>query len=175
MTNQERLRNRISGLTKELEQQVKETAIIVALLGSSGLGLQQRRLLAHALSTMGIVAIVPEDDFPKELAPSLIEKSMFSKGDVELIFVNVDSWGSLTEFAQFHAHKKIAPKLRVLINHLFHPLYGTCAGYLTDLYLTHEAVFGHTYAVDDNSGSFPSSKTIVTKLAERYKEWKSLS
>jgi len=55
---------------------------------------------------------VPEDDF-SDVPPSLAERSTLKESDVELVFVNVESWGSATEFGQFHTDEKIAPKLRV--------------------------------------------------------------
>ncbi|MEM3693692.1 MAG: hypothetical protein QXI39_06705 [Candidatus Bathyarchaeia archaeon] len=92
--------------------------------------------------------------------------------EVELAFINVESWGSVAEFVQYHRNPKVAPKLRVLVKKDFHPLYGKSSSYLTDLYLTHLCVYGHVYAYDGDA--FPSSDLIIMKLAVRYKEWKAL-
>jgi hypothetical protein len=99
---------------------------------------------------MGMIVLIPEDDFPREVAPSLVEEAMLSKGDVELVFINVESWGTVTESTQFHRNRRIAPELMVLVGHEHHLLYGSSASYLTDVYLTHLAVFGHVYAIDDS-------------------------
>ncbi|MEM2930799.1 MAG: hypothetical protein QW797_08090 [Thermoproteota archaeon] len=40
------------------------------------------------------------------------------------------------------------------MKHEHHPLYGNSASYLTDVYLTHLAVFGHVYAVGDSRETF---------------------
>ncbi len=97
------------------------------------------------------------------------------RADVDLIFINVESWGSATEFAQFHDKKLIAPKLRVLVPYKHHPLYGTSKSYLTDLYLTHLAIYGHVYAYDDERESiFPTSEKIIVTLSLRYRRLKAL-
>jgi len=122
-----------------------------------------------------MIPLVPEEDFPREIAPSLVEIAMLSKGDIDLVFVNVESWGSATEFAQLHRNSRIAPKLRVLVDHAHHPLYGSSTSYLSDLYMTHMAVFGHVYAVDgERTGPFPSPHEVTLKLAERYRQWKTM-
>ena len=89
---------------------------------------------------------------------------------MDLIFINVESWGSATEFGQFHDKKDIAPKLRVLTPYEYHPMYGSSTSYLTDLYLTHVVKYGHVYACDDSSRStFPTSEKIVITMATRYR------
>jgi hypothetical protein len=158
-----------------LEGEVRETSIAIVLLGAGGKGLEQRRTLEKELAAGGMIALIPEDDFPREIAPSLVEIAMLSEGDIELVFVNVESWGSATEFAQLYGNSTIAQKLRVLVDHSYHPLYGSSTGYLSDLYLTHTAVFGHVYAVDgEGTDPFPSSHELTVKLAERYRQWKAM-
>ncbi|MEM3465693.1 MAG: hypothetical protein QW566_04390 [Candidatus Jordarchaeales archaeon] len=160
----------IRSAKRSIEKKTGETSIIIVLLGAGGRGLRQRRALRNRLASMGMVALIPEDDFPREVAPSLVEEAVLSKGDVELVFINVESWGTATEFAQFHGSRRIAGKLRVLVEHEHHPLYGSSASYLTDVYLTHLAVFGHVYAVDDSRRTvFPTVREVVVKLAERYR------
>ena len=52
-------------------------------------------------------------------------------------------------------------------------LYGSSKSYLTDVYLTHTAIFGHVYAVDGQGGlPFPSTEKTITKLAERFRQLK---
>lgn len=169
------LRKEIEKSIKELEETVEKTSILVVLLGAGGQGLAQRRTIARKLTAMGIVALIPEDDFPRHIAPSLVEKALLSKGDVELIFVNVESWGSVTEFGQFHEKSRIAPKLRVIVDRTYHPLYGSSKSYTTDLYMTHTAVYGHVYAYDDaRTSPFPSPRVLVTRLTDRFRQWKAL-
>lgn len=113
---------RLHSLQKHLEREVRERSTVAVLLGAGGKGLEQRRALKKELTTYGIIALIPDNDFPREIAPSLIEIAMLSEGDIELVFVNVESWGSATEFAQLHGNTTIAQKLRVLVNHAYHPL-----------------------------------------------------
>lgn len=144
---------------RELEQRVKETCIIVVLLGAGGKGLERRRKLDEILEKDGILTLVPEDDFAPDAAPSLTEEAVLEKADVDLIFINVESWGSATEFGQFHDKRSIAQKLRVLTFYEYHPIYGASTSYLTDLYLIHMVKYGHVYAYDDNGRSvFPTSE-----------------
>jgi len=174
-TGLQRAIKHLHSLQKRLEREFKETSIVVVLLGAGGKGLEQRRTLKKELAISGIIPLVPEDDFPREIAPSLVEVAMLSKGDIELVFINVESWGSTTEFAQLHGNNRIAPKLRILVDHSHHPLYSSSTSYLSDLYLTHAAVFGHVYAVDGESkGPFPSAHEVTVKLAERYRQWKAM-
>ncbi|MGQ9597242.1 MAG: hypothetical protein ACUVQY_02930 [Thermoproteota archaeon] len=142
-------------MRRKLEKMVKETSVILVLLGAGSRKLGQRRALRDELASMGIVALIPEDDFPREVSPSLVEEAMLSKGDVELVFINVESWGTATEFVQFYKNRRIAPKLRILTSYRYHPLYGSSASYLTDIYLTHLALFGHVYAIDDGDQLIP--------------------
>ena len=166
---------RISLRKRRIEKKIRETGVIIVLLGAGGRGLRQRRMLRDELASMGMIALIPEDDFPGEVAPSLVEEAMLSKGDVELVFINVESWGTVTEFTQFHRNRRIAPKLRVLVRHEHHPLYGGSGSYLTDVYLTHLAVFGHVYAIDDSRKTiFPTARETVVKLADRYRLCKAL-
>lgn len=157
---------------REIESRLKETFLIVFLMGAGGKGLAERRKIKDILEKEGITAIIAEDDLPKDVAPSLSEKYVLKSKEVELAFINVESWGSVAEFAQYHEDPTIAPKLRVLVESRFHPLYGTESSYLTDLYLTHLAVYGHVYAYGE--APFPSCADIIKKLAIRYKEWKAL-
>ena len=64
---------RVQAIRKETEDRLKRAGLVVMLLGSSGRGLDQRRAIAHVLRSRGIVALVPEDDFPAEIGPSVIE------------------------------------------------------------------------------------------------------
>jgi len=175
MSRPSRILAEIRSARRRVEKKIRETSIIIVLLGAGGRGLRQRRVLKSRLASMGMVALIPEDDFPGEVAPSLVEEALLSKGDVELVFINVESWGTATEFTQFHGNRRIAPKLRVLVEHVHHPLYGGSASYLTDVYMTHLAVFGHVYAVGGSRGNvFPTVREVVVKLAERYRVCKAL-
>ena len=54
-----------------------------------------------------------------------------------------------------------------------HPLHSLKDGYLTDLYLTHLAAYGHVYAVDGGRLiPMPSTKSLVTVLAETTRQLK---
>ena len=138
----------VHSMREKLELTLRRAGIIVALLGKGESGLVERRRIASVLRTQGVIALVPEDDFPKEAGPSLVEPAVLSESDVDLVFLNVDSWGSAVEFGGFHRHPAIAPKLRVLVSPDHHPLHSPMRGYLMDLYLTHLAAFGHVYPVD---------------------------
>ncbi|HIE14506.1 TPA: hypothetical protein EYP70_04470 [Candidatus Bathyarchaeota archaeon] len=163
-------RKSIQEKRRELEERVKETCIIVVLLGAGGQGLERRRNLDEKLEKEGILCLVPEDDFAPDVAPSLTEEAVLEEADVDLIFVNVESWGSVTEFVKFHDKKNVAQKLRVLTFYEYHPMYGTSASYLTDVYLTHMVKYGHVYAYDDNRRSnFPTSEKIIITIATRHR------
>ena len=163
-------RKSIQEKRRELERRVGETSIIVVLLGVGNKGLERRRNLDEKLEEVGILSLVPEDDFAPDVAPSLTEEAILERADVDLIFINVESWGSATEFGQFHDKRNIAPKLRVLTPYKYHPIYGSSTSYLTDLYLTHTVKYGHVYAYDNSSRSaFPTSEKIVITIATRYR------
>jgi len=148
---------------------------MVALLGAGGQGLAERRRIAAVLDRSGIAAIVPEDELPDDMAPSLAEKALFSRNEVDLVFVNVESWGSAAEFAQFHENRRIAPKLRVLVPPEHHPLHGGDRGYLTDLYLSHLTEFGHVYAIDGRARvRLPSALDAIGLLSARQRQVKAL-
>ncbi len=149
---------------------VRETPLGVALLGAGGTGLEERRRVRRTLESEGILALVPEDDLPRHVGPSVLEPYVLARAGIDLIFVGTDSWGSVSEFMQFHRDRKIAPKLRVLVPWKHHPLYGRGRGYLADVYLTHLAVFGHVYAVDANGRRpFPTPRTVILRLSRRYR------
>ncbi|MGC8832132.1 MAG: hypothetical protein ACP5PQ_06095 [Thermoproteota archaeon] len=115
------------------------------------------------------MTIIAEDDLPKDVAPSLMKEYVLENGEVGLAFINVESWGSAAEFAQYHKNKQIALKLRVLVENKHHPLYGRTRSYLTDLYLTHSALYGHVYAYGEEgiTSVFPSPMKLIVKLAVR--------
>lgn len=152
---------------------------MVVLLGSGGDGLDERRRLGAKLRERGVIPIIPEDDLSPTVAPSLAERDMLSENDIDLAFVNVQSWGSAAEFAEFRTNGRIAPKLRVLVPREFHPLYSSAAGYLTDSYMTHDAVFGHLYMHAGKEKGIPNwmptAEQVVLKLSDRYRQWKAFS
>jgi hypothetical protein len=154
-------------LDEELRRRLGRTSLIVVLLGAGGRGLAYRRNVRRGLSSRGIIALIPEEDFPPSISTSLAEEAMLSRGDAELVFVHIQSWGSACEFAQFHQSRAIARKLRVLVPPQYHPLHGRSKSYLTDLYLTHLALHGHVYPVSSEDRSFPSAKKVIVKLSER--------
>ncbi|MEM2827145.1 MAG: hypothetical protein QXH61_00850 [Candidatus Nezhaarchaeales archaeon] len=141
-------------------------------MGAGGEGLEKRRKLDRMLEEQGILSLIPEDDFVSDdVAPSLIEEAVLERADVDLIFVDTTSWGSVTEFVQFHDKRNIAPKLRVLTPYEYHPIYGNSTGYLTDVYLNHVVKYGHVYAYDDEGKSvFPTSERIVITITMRYRK-----
>src|SRR5437016_7132304 len=113
---------RVRIVREEAEKRLKRSGLILILLGSSERGLEERRQVAEVLRGRGIVALVPEDDFPKEIGPSVIEDDVLERGDVDLVFLSIESWGAATEFDQFAANPRIAPKLRVLVLPAYHPV-----------------------------------------------------
>ena len=158
-------------MRRELEARAQRAYVTVVLLGKGGSGLDERRRIARALERGGMNAVVPEDDLPPEVSPSLAEEAVLVHGDADLVFLNVDSWGTATEFGQLHDREPVARRLRILVPAAYHPLYGDRGGYLTDLYLTHLAVFGHVYSVGDGDSARPAVE-IVVRLADRFSEVK---
>jgi len=159
----------------ELQERIKKESLSVALLGAGGRGLDERRLLASELSRIGINTIIPEERLPPELSPALAERDLLSSSELDLVFVNIKSWGSAAEFSEFHGYREIAPKLRVMVDRAHHPLYGSASGYLADSYLTHDAVFGHVYMHGDKAEGIPTSREIVMTISERFRQWKSMA
>lgn len=173
MTNDPR--RDIGEARRQLEMKARRAYLTVVLLGKSGSGLQERRHIARTLAQSGMNALIPEDDLPMEASPSLAEEEMLVHGDADLIFLNVDSWGTATEFGQLEDKEQVARKLRILVPMAYHPLYGDRGGYLTDVYLTHLAVFGHVYATRlPGTDPAASSEAIVVRLATRYGEVKAV-
>jgi len=166
---------RVQAIRKETEDRLKRAGLVVMLLGSSGRGLDQRRAIAHVLRSRGIVALVPEDDFPAEIGPSVIEEEILERSDMDLVFLSIESWGAATEFGQFSSNPRIAPKLRVLVRPEYHPVHSPSGSYLSDLYLTHLVRYGHVYPVDGGrQAPVPSAKALIPMLAERHREIKAL-
>ena len=169
-------RNKIQSVhrfRREAEQRLQRSGLVVILLGSSGRGLDERRDVAHVLTRRGIVALVPEDDFPVEIGPSVLEVDVLERSDVDLVFLSIESWGAATEFGQFSSNPKIAPKLRVLVRPEYHPVHSPPGSYLTDLYLTHLVRYGHVYPVDGGrQAPVPSAKALIPMLVERHREIK---
>lgn len=168
--------NFIKSTRNEIQRSLKGAKIVLALLGAGGKGLEDRRSTAEELSKKGIFAVVPEDILQAGISPSLLERRILSSEELDLAFVNVESWGSVAEFSEFRHDNDIAPKLRVLVRREYHPLYGSSEGYLTDAYLTHDAVFGHIYMYRDAKWTakdlVPTAREIVLAISERYKQWK---
>jgi len=166
---------RVQAIRKETEDRLKRAGLVVMLLGSSGRGLDQRRAIAHVLRSRGIVALVPEDDFPAEIGPSVIEEEILERSDMDLVFLSIESWGAATEFGQFSSNPRIAPKLRVLVRPEYHPVHSPSGSYLSDLYLTHLVRYGHVYPVNGGrQAPVPSAKALIPMLAERHREIKAL-
>ncbi len=161
-------------LLDAIKKFTKESPVIVVLLGAGSQEIKKREEIAEKLEENNIIALIPEKDFPSDVSPSLLEEYVISKADVDLIFINVESWGTVTEFAQFHDKKFIAPKLRVLVPYKYHPIYGNLESYLTDLYLTHLTIYGHVYAYDNEKKTFPSEDKIILMISKRYQELKAL-
>ncbi len=155
---------RVQAIRKETEDRLKRSGLVVMLMGSSGRGLDERRAVAHVLTSRGIVALVPEDDFSPEIGPSVIEEDVLERSDVDLVFLSIESWGAATEFG-----------LRVLVRPEYHPVHSPSGSYLSDLYLTHLVRYGHVYPVDGGrQAPVPSAKALIPMLAERHREVKAL-
>src|SRR2546427_5664020 len=171
-------RNKIQSVhlfRREAEHRLQRSGLVVILLGSSGRGLDERRDVAHVLTRRGIVALVPEDDFPVEIRPSVLEVDVLERSDMDLVFLSIESSGAAAEFGQFSSNPKIAPKLRVLVRPEYHPVHSPPGSYLTDLYLTHLVRYGHVYPVDGGrQAPVPSAKALIPMLAERHREIKAL-
>jgi hypothetical protein len=164
---------------KEIHRQLRATKVIVTLLGASGAGLEERRSMAEDLLRKGVLAIIPEDILPAEVGPSLLERRILAAEDLDLAFVNVESWGSASEFSEFRNDRKIAQKLRVLVERDHHPLYGSSKSYLSDAYLTHDAVFGHVYMYRRRRNNpvgerMPTPRELVMIISDRYRQWMAL-
>jgi hypothetical protein len=165
---------------KVIQAKFKKSTTRVVLLGEGRAGLKERRSIARELEMKGISAIVPEDVIPPEMAPDVNEKFIVERDDVDLVFVNPASWGSVLEFGQFAKTPKTARKLRILVKRRHHPLYGA-GGYVTSSYFTHELIYGHVYICKSASDSkseriwIPSKRQLILKIAERYQEWKALN
>lgn len=154
-----------------LEAENSTTSIIVALLGASGEGLEERRrirdriMLEHPETTV----MIPEDHIDPGINPVLAEQVILSGSDIDLVFIHVNSWGTSNEFGQFSQSNEIAPKLRVLVNHEYHPLHirdERNRSYLSSSYLLFMARFGHVYPVKGTSELFPSAETAVRILTD---------
>jgi len=84
------------------------------------------------------------------------------------------------EFAQLTQDERVVGKLRILVGREHHPLYGTSKGYLTDAYMTHDAVFGHVYMCsslkkpEPGEGWIPSSEEVIKRISTRYRQWRAL-
>lgn len=158
-----------------LERRIRRTHIVVVLLGAGGGGLSARRKVARTLRRRRIAALVPEDDFPRDLGPSVAEEAVLSDVDTDLVFVHVESWGSAMEFGQLRALPDVAPKLRVLVAPAYHPVYGARRSYLTDAYMTHLALHGHVYPVGKGGPlRIPQPEELIVMLSERYRQAKAL-
>lgn len=164
---------------RSLRSRISEEKLTVVLLGAADRGLDARRTIAKHLIREGITALVPEDDFPGDVALSLSNRIILSADTVDLVFVNVQSWGSTAEFSELSGQGSVVGKLRVLVPRRVHPIYGSAGGYLTDAYMTHEAVHGHVYIYREDSEAddppwMPTPLEVTTKIAKRYKQWKAL-
>ncbi len=165
----------VQDLRRQIESRTGRSYLTVVLLGKSGNGLDERRQIARLLEERGMNAVIPEDDLPHEASPSLAEEAMLLRGDADLVFLDVESWGTATEFGQFHDRDPVARKLRILVPRSYHPLEGDRGGYLSDLYLTHVAVFGHVYPVSEEATLRAGSmQRTVLRLAIRYGEVRAL-
>ena len=71
------LLDRVRGERKRFEEMVREACIIVVLLGAGGKEIRKRRNIAKKLRDNGIIALIPEDDFAPDVAPSLTEEFYF--------------------------------------------------------------------------------------------------
>jgi hypothetical protein len=167
---------RVASWGRQLGERVRRTRILVALLGAGARGLDERRAIARSLRRDGVLVLIPEDDFPLEVSPSLAEGAMFPADELDLIFLNVGSWGSATELGQFHRDPEVSRKLRLLVSPDHHPLFGRSRGYLADVYLTHLAAFGHVYPVDGGrSVPVPEAADLVRVLTARHRQIKALN
>jgi len=153
----------------------QHTGLVVAIFGGGGRALTRRRAITKLLSRVhGIVALVPEDDFPKG-APSTYEIEYLKKPIIDLAFIYPESPGSTTEFGEFLNDASIAPKLRVLVPRRYHPIYGVNRSYLSDAYLKHIVRYGHVYAFDESGRShFPRSREIIVRICESTRDQKAV-
>src|SRR3989449_9711620 len=120
---------RVHRIRREADERLRRSGLVVILLGSSGRGLDERRDVAHVLARRGIIALVPEDDFPVEIGPSVLEVDVLERSDVDLVVLSIGSWGAATALGQFSSNPKIAPKLRVRVRPEYHPVHSPPGSY----------------------------------------------
>jgi hypothetical protein len=160
------IREKILGL----EAENHTSWLVVSLLGSSGNGLEDRRRIKERLTAQHpeITVLIPEDDIDSSINPVIAETVVLSGSEVDLVFIHVNSWGTSNEFGQFSQSIEIAPKLRVLVDHRYHPLHINDEGnrgYLSSSYLFFMARYGHVYPVKGTSELFPTPETVVSILS----------
>lgn len=67
----------------EIEGLLKGSFLILSLMSAGGKGLEERRRIEGRLKGMSIIAIIAEDDLPKDVASSLVEEHALKSGEVE--------------------------------------------------------------------------------------------
>lgn len=76
---------------EKIEKQLFIKYIIVVLLGAGEKEVQKREKIARKLEENGVIALIPEYDFPSDdVGPSLIEEAVLKEADVDLIFINLN-------------------------------------------------------------------------------------
>ena len=87
--------DRISSERRKFESLVREACIIVVLLGAGGKEIVKRRNIAKRLRDNGIIALIPEDDFAPDVAPSLTEEFIFKHYLSDLYLTHLAKYGQI--------------------------------------------------------------------------------
>lgn len=121
------------------------------------------------MNILKLQCLFPKTNIDPSFNPVLAEQAILSGSDVELVFIHVNSWGTSNEFGQFSQSSEIAPNLRVLVDHEYHPLHirdERNRSFLSSAYLLFMARFGHVYAIRGTSELFPTAETAVMILSD---------
>src|SRR6266704_1055792 len=84
---------------------------------------EERRRVARLLNELGMAALVPEDDFSRDVGASVLQRAILSRAAVDLVFVSVESWGIATACREIYADPLTASNLRALVDPQHHPLH----------------------------------------------------
>jgi|SRR5579862_3191168 len=169
-------------IIKDMEKEARTTSIGIALLGSTGPGLETRRAMRRSILSINpaTTVFIPDDDLPREvnypemgLNPVMAEIRILGSDKIDLIFVSPSSMGSVTEFGQLSQIPEVAPKLRLLVDHNYHPLFAKAPlSYVSSAELAFMVKYGHVYAVKGTNEIFPEAEyavLIVTGMTRQLK------
>lgn len=128
----------------------------------------QRMYLKQELRKEGCIPIIFEEDFEMKIA-SLEETIILRNPEVALIFIIPSSLGSAAELGIFMKDNIIKPKLRVLVESRYHPMYSTSKSFLTSVYTELIATHGHIYPFNFSGDVHPTPLDWAKKIIESYR------